>query len=279
MGVATACVLTVSLLLVGVFSLFAMNVEILLTSIESKNEIVLFLKDNVVGEDIISAEQAIKNLPNVSVTEYYPREQALEDYIKQMEGYENIFEELRNDNPLPNAFNVQIKDTTLITETVNQMTSFEFTESVKAPTDFAKILNKLKNVVSVISIVLLVALIAVSIVMISNSTKASVYTRRREINIMKYVGATNSFIRTPFFFEGLFTGLVSGIGASVITYFGYTALMDIITNDISFWEIIGVVEPLPFDNIKYIVFAVYLCIGSVIGAIGSVVSTTKHLKV
>ena len=155
MGVATACVLTVSLLLVGVFSLFAMNVEILLTSIESKNEIVLFLKDDVVGEDIISAEQAIKNLPNVSVTEYYPREQALEDYIKQMEGYENIFEELRNDNPLPNAFNVQIKDTTLITETVNQMTSFEFTESVKAPTDFAKILNKLKNVVSVISHVFL----------------------------------------------------------------------------------------------------------------------------
>ncbi len=279
MGIATSCVLTVSLLLVGVFSLFAINVDILLSSIESKNEIVLFLKDDVTDSAIIAAEQTLKNLENVTSVDYYPREQALEDYIKQMEGYEEVFEELRNDNPLPNAFNIKLTDTSLISQTVSKFESFDFTESVQAPTDFATILTKMKKVVSVISIVLLVALIAVSMVMISNSTKASVYTRRREINIMKYVGATNSFIRIPFFFEGLFTGFISGIGAYVITYFGYTSLMEIITNDISFWEIIGVTEPLPFDDIKYFVIAVYLCIGAVIGALGSVVSTTKHLKV
>ena len=96
---------------------------------------------------------------------------------------------------------------------------------------------------------------------------------------MKYVGATNSFIRMPFFFEGLFTGFVSGVGAYVVTYYGYTTPMDIITNNIAFWETIGVSEPLPFSQIKYTMLAIYLCIGAVIGALGSVISTTKHLQV
>lgn len=279
MGIASFCVLTVSLLLVGMSSLFVMNIEILMGSIENKNEVVLFLKDDLSQDDIVKAGSSIKALGNIGTVDYYSKEQALDDYISQMEGYEDVFETLKSDNPLPNAYKIKIQDTSKLTSTVNQLNGLSFTESVKAPTDFARIFNKLKKVVSIVSTVLLVALISVSLIMISNSTRASVYSRRREINIMKYVGATNTFIRVPFFFEGLFTGLVSGVGASVFTYFGYGTLMDIITNDISFWDLIGVNEPLPFSQVKYIVFGAYLCIGAIIGSIGSVISTTKHLKV
>jgi len=279
MGVATFCVLMVSLLLVGVSSLFVMNVEILLGSIENKNEIVLFLKDGVTDEMVPVAQKEIAALPNIVYAKYYPKETALENYISQMKEYEEVFESLKDDNPLPDAFNIKIEDTSKIIETVNSLSEFPFTDKVKAPTEFAQILTRLKKVVFIISLALLTALTIVSLIMISNSTRASVYARRREINIMKYVGATNSFIRMPFFFEGLFTGLVSGIGAYAVTYYGYNALMDIITNNISFWEIIGVSEPLPFSDIQYTMLAVYLCIGAVIGAVGSVISTTKHLQV
>ncbi len=278
MGIATFCVLTVSLLLVGFTSLFFMNIEIMLGSIESKNELELFLKESYSESEIAAFTEQVNNVQNVSSVKYYPKEKALNDYIDQMQGYEDVFSELKNDNPLPDAFQIKVDDTSKMTETVNTLSAMEFTESVKAPTDFAKILNKLKKVVSIMSIALLTVLIIVSLIMISNSTRASVYSRRREINIMKYVGATDTFIRVPFFFEGLFTGFVSGIGASVATYFGYTALEDAI-KDISFWELIGISEPLPFENVKIAVFAVYLCIGAFIGAIGSVISTNKHLKV
>ncbi len=279
MGVATFCVLMVSLLLVGISSLFVMNVEILLGSIENKNELVLFLKDGVTEEKVPEAQKIISDIPNIVYVKFYPKEQALENYISQMKEYEEVFESLKDDNPLPDAFNIKIEDTSKIIETVNKLSALDFTEKVKAPTEFAQILTRLRKVVFIISLALLTALVIVSLIMISNSTRASVYARRREINIMKYVGATNSFIRMPFFFEGLFTGFVSGIGAYVVTYYGYTALMDIITNNISFWEVIGVSEPLPFSSIQYIMLAVYLCIGAVIGALGSVISTTKHLQV
>lgn len=279
MGIATFCVLMVSLLLVGVSALFVMNIEILLGSIENKNEIVLFLKDSVTEEMVPDAQKEIAGLPNIEYAKYYPKETALENYISQMKEYEEVFESLKEDNPLPNAFNIKIEDTSKITDTVSSLEAFEFTEKVKAPTEFAQILTRLRKVVFVTSLALLTALTVVSLIMISNSTRASVYARRREINIMKYVGATNSFIRIPFFFEGLFTGFVSGVGAYVVTYYGYTALMDIISNNISFWEIIGVSEPLPFSRIQYVMLAIYLCIGAVIGAIGSVISTTKHLQV
>ncbi|MDO5559334.1 MAG: permease-like cell division protein FtsX [Oscillospiraceae bacterium] len=280
MGMASVCVLMVSLLLVGVCVLFVMNVEILLDAIENKNEIVVFLKDEVTVEEVPEIEDTLKSMGNVSSAVYCSKEQALDNYINQMEGYEDIFESLKTDNPLPDSFNVKIADTTQLTQTVDQINAMSFTQSIQAPTDFVEVLNKLKKVVSLISIAVLSVLIVVSLIMISNTTRASVYARRREINIMKYVGATNSFIRVPFFFEGLFTGFIAGVGASAVTYFGYTKLMNIITNDISFWEVIGVAEPLPFDNeVRIFVISLYLCIGAVIGALGSVSSTTKHLQV
>ena len=279
MGIATFCVLMVSLLLVGISSLFVMNIEILLGSIENKNEIVLFLKDDVTEDKIPEAQESISMLPNIVYVKYYPKETALENYIAQMKEYEEVFDSLKDDNPLPDAFNIKIEDTSKITETVDALSEFSFTEKVKAPTEFAQILTRLRKVVFVVSVSLLSALILVSLIMISNSTRASVYARRREINIMKYVGATNSFIRMPFFFEGLFTGFVSGLRAYPVTYYGYNALMDIIANNISFWEIIGVSEPLPFSEVQFMMLGVYLCIGAVIGALGSVISTTKHLQV
>ena len=155
MGVATFCVLMVSLLLVGVSSLFVMNVEILLDSIENKNEVVLFIKDDLPSDKITEAENSIRMLSNISYVSFYPKDKALNDYISQMKGYEEVFDSLKEDNPLPDAFNIRIDDTSMMTETVRQLEKLSFTEKVKAPTEFAQILTKLKRVVFVIALALL----------------------------------------------------------------------------------------------------------------------------
>jgi cell division transport system permease protein len=209
----------------------------------------------------------------------YSKEEALQHYVESMSGYEEVFESLGNDNPLPNTYRVKVYDTSQLTQTVAELNSLNNVYKVKAPYDFANALNQLKKTVSIISTVLFVALIVVCIIIISNTTKASVLLRKKEISIMKYVGATNTFIRIPFFIEGFTTGIVGGVLAFVVTWFGYNALMDTITTDMSLWNVIGMGGFVDLSEIVWRVVGLYLLAGGVIGAIGSVVSTKKHIKV
>jgi cell division transport system permease protein len=125
----------------------------------------------------------------------------------------------------------------------------------------------------------IIALVVVSMIMISNTTKASVFARREEIQIMKYVGATNGFIRTPFFVEGMITGFFAGCGAFIITWLAYKAVFNILTQQISVMNVIGMGSVIPFGQIRLYVLVSYLVAGSFVGALGSVISTRKHIDV
>ena len=116
-------------------------------------------------------------------------------------------------------------------------------------------------------------------IMISNTTKASVYARREEIQIMKYVGATNAFIRMPFFVEGMVTGLFSGAGAFFITWALYRSIYRVLLKQSSLMNAFGLKSLVPFADIMIIVLIAYLVVGSLIGALGSVISTRKHIDV
>ena len=130
-----------------------------------------------------------------------------------------------------------------------------------------------------ISTAIVVALIVVCMVIISNATRASVFSRRKEINIMKFVGATNSFIRIPFFIEGMVTGMLAGAAAAAVTWFGYDSLIDALKTQMTLWKAFGMSEFIPFDSIVVKLVAAYVVTGALLGSIGSVFSTRKHLKV
>jgi len=114
---------------------------------------------------------------------------------------------------------------------------------------------------------------------ISNTTKASIFTRREEIQIMKYVGATNSFIRTPFFVEGMVTGFFSGIGAFIITWAAYNSFFELLTKQVNVMNVIGLGNIIQFSSIRVYVLLSYIIAGSFIGALGSVIFTRKHINV
>ena len=143
----------------------------------------------------------------------------------------------------------------------------------------AEFLKELRRVVSLIAGAIVIALAAVSIIMISNTTKASVFARREEIQIMKYVGATNSFIRTPFFVEGMVTGLFAGTGAFFITWSVYQAIFKVMQSEETLMNAFGLGSLIPFEDIRLYVLIAYLVAGSFVGALGSVISTRRHVDV
>ncbi len=279
MSFASFCILMVSLLLVGFSVLFTANINRFIGEIASKNEVEIFLNDNTTDEYIDSMGTALKNMPNVSDVVFYSKEQGFADYKAKMENAESIFESIGDESPFPDAYKIKVKDVSKMGATITEIGKMENIYSISDPKDFADLLTGIKSTVTMISTAIVVALIVVCMVIISNATRASVFSRRKEINIMKFVGATNSFIRIPFFIEGMVTGMLAGAAAAAVTWFGYDSLIDALKTQMTLWKAFGMSEFIPFDSIVVKLVAAYVVTGALLGSIGSVFSTRKHLKV
>lgn len=279
MAFASFCVLLVSILLVGISILFYININSMIGGVENKNEVIVYLDDNTTNAQILEMQSLLEQMDNVDKVEFYSKDKAFEDMKKSMNEYEELFTSLEGDNPLPDSFRLKIKDITLTSETVTLIEELDHVYSIRAAYDFVNILTEMKKIITLIASAIIIALAIVSMVIISNTTKASVFARRNEISIMKYVGATNAFIRIPFFVEGMITGMAAGAVATIITWVGYDAVVKLLTEEVNILSIIGTGSILPFGDIIIKVALAYIISGAFIGALGSVLSTRKHLNV
>lgn len=280
MSFASFCILLVSLMLVGFSVLAGINISSIVSGIEDKNEIVVILHDKISDEQIDSLYVKLKELSNVSDVSFYSKEEAWESIVEGMtEEEKNFMQYAENDNPLPDTYRVKVSDLTLMEITTSQIKTFAGVESVQSPTSFADALVSIRNIVTLISSTVVFALILVCLVIISNTTRTSVHARRKEINIMKYVGATNTFIRVPFFIEGMIIGIASAIGALVLTRFAYNELYVVFNDQLKLMNIIGSNSLYAFSEISFPVTVCYLVAGTLIGALGTTISTGKYLKV
>ncbi|WP_297961629.1 permease-like cell division protein FtsX [uncultured Ruminococcus sp.] len=281
MAFATFCVLLISLLLVGIAGLFYINLNSMIKGLGSQNEVVVLMNVGTTEEQNSAAEAAIKELPNIDKVEFISKEEALSRQKSSLPNAEKIFDEyIGNDASfMPDGFSVTVKDTDLITETTAKISSIANIQSASASPQVAEFLRELRRVVSLIAGAIIIALAVVSMIIISNTTKASVFARREEIQIMKYVGATNAFIRMPFFVEGMVTGLFAGAGAYFITWAVYRAVYNMITEQGMLMNTFGVKSLIPFSDIRLPLGLAYLVFGALIGALGSVISTRKHIDV
>ncbi|MBP5379465.1 MAG: permease-like cell division protein FtsX [Ruminococcus sp.] len=281
MAFATFCVLLISLLLVGIAGLFYINLNSMIKGLGSQNEVVVLMNVGTTAEQNSAAEEAIKALPNIDKVEFVSKEDALARQKASLPNAEKIFNDyIGNDASfMPDGFSVTVKNTDKITETTNSISSLANIQSASASPQVAEFLRELRKVVSLIAGAIIIALAVVSMIIISNTTKASVFARREEIQIMKYVGATNAFIRLPFFVEGMVTGFFAGAGAYFITWAIYSSAYNMIKEQGMLMNTFGVSSLIPFDKIQFIVIIAYLVAGALIGALGSVVSTRKHIDV
>ena len=279
MAFASFCVLLVSLLLVGISILFYVNLNSIIGGIENKNEVIVFLDQNITQEETEDVQAKLEQIDNINDISFYSKDEAFDSMKDSMAEYADVFDSLGDDNPLPDSFRIKIKDINLTSETVTLINELDHVSSIRAPYDFVNILTEMRKIISWVAMAIIIALVIVSMVIISNTTKASVFARRNEISIMKYVGATDAFIRVPFFVEGMITGIVAGIGATVITWLGYDAVVDLLNKEVNVLNIIGMGSIIPFNNIIFKVAGAYIVAGAFIGALGSALSTRKYLNV
>ena len=276
MAFATFCVLLISLLLVGVAGLFYININSMITGLNDQNEIAVYLNVGTSESRVAEIQEELSSLDNINNVEYISKQQALERMRGKIDSKGRaIFNYIEGYDFMPDGFSVTIKDVSLIGDTTEAIAMIPDIQEVNSSTQVAEFLVELRRMATLIAGAVIIALSVVSMIMISNTTKASVYSRREEIQIMKYVGATNIFIRMPFFVEGIF----SGTGAFFITWIIYRSVYRMFSNQPALMSAFNIENIIPFSQIRIYVLLGYLLVGSIVGAIGSVISTIKHLDV
>ncbi len=279
MAFATFCVLLISLLLVGMAALFYINMDSMIVGLGNQNEIAVYLNTNTSKERVQGFGEELKEMDNVYTVDYVSKEQALARMRSQITKGNVIFGYIDGYDFMPDGFKVTVIDTERIESTASQIAQLADVQSASASPQVAQFLRELRQVVTVIASAIIIALSVVSLIMISNTTKASVFARREEIQIMKYVGASNTFIRTPFFIEGMVTGFIAGVGAFFISYALYDAIFKVISEQNTLMRAFGVGSIIPFENVRLILLFSYIFAGALMGAVGSVISTSRHLNV
>ncbi len=279
MSFASFCILLVSLLQVSITVLFMLNINIIMKNIENTNEITIFVEKGATEAQKDHIKNVLESDSNLTDIVYKSADEARKKFEESMGEASDLFDYLE-ENPMPETFLARVNDLTKIKYSVESIASIDGVEQVKAPYDFAAALINIRNTFSIIIIAILVTLVAVSVVVVSNTIRTSVFARREEISIMKYVGATNGFIKLPFFVEGMFIGVLAGGAAFGLTWFIYNSVFSLFSaENFSLWQMFGFFNLIPFENIMWIVLGANCLAGALLGAVGTVVSTGKYLKV
>lgn len=277
MSFASFCIIMVSLLLISLATLIAADLNVVIGSAEDKNEILVYVYD-ADENGLLHIEEAIKKNTYTERVVFYSKEEAFDAQKERLEDYAEVLDSLRK-NPLPDTFRVTINDLSKINEAKRTFETIEGVEKVSAPYDFASVLVSLRTTLTIIMGAMLIALVIVSIVIVYNAARASVFARRKEIGIMKSVGATNSFIKFPFFIEGMFIGVVAGAVSWILTKIAYEALVSFFAGDLTIWQVLGLSNVIQFDEVMWYMLAFNCIVGALLSAIGTVFSMGKHLKV
>ena len=273
MSFAAIFVTVACLLIVGSFSVLMYNVNIMVDELNKTNEIMVYIDETLSESDARSVGTKINLIENVQLSTFKTREQALEEFVADHQGDE-AFSGVEPED-LRHRFVVTLMDNSLMEQTVSEIEKIEGVAKITASYELAQGFSTLQDILRIVSVVVIIGLLVVSLVIISNTVKMSVYDRRDEIAIMKMVGATNGFIRLPFVVEGLSLGM---LGAGVA--FGLEWLLyDILVKKIESLDSLQMFQFVPFTQLLVPMIAVFAATGFVVGVLGSWSSIRKFMNV
>ena len=279
MTLASVGVLTACLILVGVATLFSANVDSLVKYLGEQNETVVYVNKELTDEQTAQVDAQIRAIPGLSAVTYVSKEEVLETYKGYMEEYAVLFDDFEEDNPFRANYRVVVEDLNQLDEIVSQLEAIDGVEDVKPPTELASVFLSVQRAVNIGGWVLVAVLGLVSIVVISNTIRITVFARRKEISIMKYVGATNAFIRWPFFVEGMSVGLIAALLSSGVVIGGYAVILHYAGDLSGFWDSLLGVSLLPISQVWYWLLGGFVAFGVLIGSLGTATSIHKYLEV
>lgn len=275
MSIASICVLMSCLVLIGSASMIFFNMDSLLSRIEEENVIMVYIKDDTTDAAITQMGEEIKAMDNIKDIEFIKKEDAWAEQLETMEDAQaQFFTQISSDIPLPDAYKVTVADLSKFDTTVKQLKGLNNVDTIRENKDLAQKLVAIRHGITIISIVIIAVLFAISLFIISNTIKLTVYSRRLEISIMKSVGATNSFVRLPFVVEGMILGIVSGVISLGLVW----GLYELAVNQFHDFLTSLSLSALPFSDYALAMLGIFVAIGIVSGVGGSVITMSKYLN-
>lgn len=275
MSIASICVLMSCLVLIGCASMIFLNIESLLGRIEEENVVMVYIQDGTTDADINAIGDSLKKMDNIKEVEFVSKESAWQEQLDTMEEAQaKFFTEISSDIPLPDAYKVTVNDLSQFDSTVDQIKQLQHIDTIRENKDLAQKLVTIRHGVEVISVVIVAVLLAISVFIIQNTIKLTVYSRRLEISIMKSVGATNGFVRLPFVVEGMILGVISGVISLGLVWAFYEFAIN------QFGDLISSLglEALKFSNYALPMLGIFIAIGIVTGVGGALLSMGKYLN-
>ena len=275
MTVASLFTIASCLIILGLFTIITLNVNYISDQVKDQCEVQLFLTEDASDERVKDIKTEIDAVANVKESTLFTKEDMLAFAKKDMfEGKEDLLTGFEgDDNPFSNSYKITLTDIEKTSETVEALKALKDVDHVENKQDVVNTVVSVSNIVKKLSLGVMALLLIIAIVIISNTVKLTVFNRRKEINIMKYIGATDRFIRVPFVMEGMLIGLIGAVVSFGLMSWGYITILHYI--EASSFNM--------FDFISYITLApiiavLFFAVGCLIGITGSVFSMRKYLK-
>ncbi|MGI6263779.1 MAG: permease-like cell division protein FtsX [Succiniclasticum sp.] len=273
MSIASVSTVAVSLLVLGLFLLLFLNTDNLAKYLESQVQMTVYMDDSASADDLSAMERKLRALPGVVQVKEVTKDQAMERFRERLGDQASLLKALGTDNPFPASFEIQVDQPSRIRELVPVVSEMPKVETAKFGQEVVEHLFALTKILRIGGAVLIVFLCLATLFIIANTIRLTVFARRKEVTIMRYVGATDWFIRWPFLLEGMCLGFGGALIASVLVDIIYTSLMSRIYLTLAFFPILPAWPTLLFADLFI------LACGTFIGALGSHLSLKKFLRV
>lgn len=273
MSFASVGTVAVSLFVMGVFLILVMNMNRLAGTLESQVQISVYLSDDIAGGAIDRVEEQLMEMQGIETVTYVSKEEARERLGERLGEQRYLLDALDENNPLPNAFELTVKMPEMVPTAAEAIAAIEGVDEVKYGQDVVEHLFDITRLMRIFGLILMALLAGATIFIISNTIRLTVFARRKEIAIMKYVGATDWFIRWPFLLEGMVLGFVGGIISAIAIRSFYAAMAAKVYSTLTFFPLL---PQYPFMNY---VSGALIAGGMLIGMIGSTISLKRFLEV
>ena len=283
MSLASVGTISATLLILGIVYCLVMNVQSFTGDLNKNLGLVAFLKSGITEQEVNQLTAQLDQRDDIDSYRYVSAEEAWDEFKQEMLGGdeigETLMEELEEDNPLANSANIEIhaKSASKQQAIVEFLVSSPLVRKVSYSANASRTLSSFAKLVTYVGIALIGFLIFVATLLIVNTIRVSVYNRRHEINIMKYIGATDGFVRLPFIVEGILIGFFGAILPTLLILFGYTSLTRVMSE--RFASLASLLTILDVGEIMHGLLPIFAVLSIGVGAVGSIISLRKHLRV
>ncbi len=270
--IASISILTVCLVVLGSVMLIIANINIFIDEVGDESQIVIFIEEDLSVEEVTRINNELHAISNIGNINYKSNQMILEEYMDSLGEDAWLFEDLEAET-FRNSFVFNIKDIEKFDQTIYEVEKIEGIAKIKERRDVVQRIVDIKEVLMFLSFWIVAIFLIISLVIITNSVKISVYAKKQEIFLMKYVGATDAFIEAPYFLEGIIIGLTAGVIAILSQIYVYNQVLAPILSDLGF------IKPLQINSVMSVIIIGFIIAGAVVGTVGSAYPVKKYLNV